>query len=170
MSGNSAAQAQAGNGGAHLRVPSPPPTAEPVLVQPARAPSSAPGQDRHKTARCGRSRDGIRREATVLERLGQYRVDGGLVADVAAAQDLGERGARGIARLQQPLAPVAVGVVVGMAVGDPCTDNAAQRDSMDMLWYAHKNVLLQVGVTWQRVGTDGNVRDRYLQVTDCNGW
>ena len=63
-------------------------------------------------ARGGRSRDGIRREATVLERLGQYRVDGGLVDDVAAAQDLGERGARGIARLQQPLAPVAVGVVV----------------------------------------------------------
>ena len=27
----------------------------------------------------------------------------------------------------------------GMAVGDPCTDNAAQADSMDMLWYGHKN-------------------------------
>ena len=27
--------------------------------------------------------------------------------------------------------------LVGMAVGDPCTDNAAQRDSMDMLWWAH---------------------------------
>ena len=27
----------------------------------------------------------------------------------------------------------------GLAVGDPCTDNAAQRDSMDMLWYGHKN-------------------------------
>jgi len=25
-----------------------------------------------------------------------------------------------------------------IAVGDPCTDNAAQSDSMDMLWYAHK--------------------------------
>jgi cathepsin A (carboxypeptidase C) len=27
----------------------------------------------------------------------------------------------------------------GMAVGDPCTDNAAQKDSMDMIWYSHKN-------------------------------
>ena len=43
---------------------------------------------RPRRARGGRSRDGIRREATVLERLGQYRVDGGLVDDVAAAQDL----------------------------------------------------------------------------------
>ena len=32
--------------------------------------------------------------------------------------------------------------LVGMAVGDPCTDNAAQRDSMDMLWWAHKNGLV----------------------------
>ena len=28
--------------------------------------------------------------------------------------------------------------LVGLAVGDPCTDNTAQADSMDMLWYAHK--------------------------------
>lgn len=28
--------------------------------------------------------------------------------------------------------------LVGMAVGDPCTDNKAQKQSMDMLWYAHK--------------------------------
>jgi cathepsin A (carboxypeptidase C) len=27
----------------------------------------------------------------------------------------------------------------GYAVGDPCTDNTAQKDSMDMLWYGHKN-------------------------------
>jgi cathepsin A (carboxypeptidase C) len=27
----------------------------------------------------------------------------------------------------------------GYAVGDPCTDNTAQQDSMDMLWYGHKN-------------------------------
>jgi uncharacterized protein YcaQ len=27
----------------------------------------------------------------------------------------------------------------GLAVGDPCTDNTAQKDSMDMLWYGHKN-------------------------------
>lgn len=26
----------------------------------------------------------------------------------------------------------------GIAVGDPCTDNKAQADSMDSLWYAHK--------------------------------
>ena len=29
--------------------------------------------------------------------------------------------------------------LVGMAVGDPCTDNDAQKDSMDMLWYGHKH-------------------------------
>lgn len=27
----------------------------------------------------------------------------------------------------------------GVAVGDPCTDNVAQQDSMDMLWYGHKH-------------------------------
>ena len=27
----------------------------------------------------------------------------------------------------------------GIAVGDPCTDNESQADSMDMLWYAHKH-------------------------------
>ena len=26
----------------------------------------------------------------------------------------------------------------GMAVGDPCTDNESQQQSMDMIWYAHK--------------------------------
>lgn len=30
----------------------------------------------------------------------------------------------------------------GIAVGDPCTDNTAQADSMDSLWYAHKNALV----------------------------
>mmetsp|Transcript_60748 Transcript_60748/g.109458 ORF Transcript_60748/g.109458 Transcript_60748/m.109458 type:complete len:549 (-) Transcript_60748:22-1668(-) len=30
----------------------------------------------------------------------------------------------------------------GVGVGDPCTDNAAQSDSMDMMWYAHKNGFL----------------------------
>ena len=29
--------------------------------------------------------------------------------------------------------------IQGMAVDDPCTDNVAQADSMDMLWYGHKN-------------------------------
>lgn len=33
--------------------------------------------------------------------------------------------------------------LVGMAVGDPCTDNASQRQSMDMLWYAHKYGLVR---------------------------
>jgi len=28
--------------------------------------------------------------------------------------------------------------LVGIAVGDPCTDNDAQKDSMDSLWYGHK--------------------------------
>ena len=28
--------------------------------------------------------------------------------------------------------------LVGLAAGDPCTDNAFQADSMDMLWYGHK--------------------------------
>jgi serine carboxypeptidase-like clade I len=28
--------------------------------------------------------------------------------------------------------------LVGLAVGDPCTDNDAQLDSMDSLWYGHK--------------------------------
>jgi len=27
----------------------------------------------------------------------------------------------------------------GLAVGDPCTDNTAQQDSMDMVWYGNKN-------------------------------
>ena len=30
----------------------------------------------------------------------------------------------------------------GIAVGDPCTDNVAQAESMDSLWYAHKNGLV----------------------------
>jgi len=29
--------------------------------------------------------------------------------------------------------------IKGIAVGDPCTDSAAQEQSMDMLWYAHKH-------------------------------
>lgn len=32
--------------------------------------------------------------------------------------------------------------LTGMAVGDPCTDTPSQRDSMDMLWWAHKNGLV----------------------------
>lgn len=32
--------------------------------------------------------------------------------------------------------------LAGLAVGDPCTDNKLQHDSMDMVWYAHKYGLL----------------------------
>jgi len=32
--------------------------------------------------------------------------------------------------------------LAGLAVGDPCTDNECQADSMDMVWYAHKNGLV----------------------------
>jgi cathepsin A (carboxypeptidase C) len=32
--------------------------------------------------------------------------------------------------------------LVGLAVGDPCTDNVAQRDTMDPIWYGHKNGLV----------------------------
>lgn len=32
--------------------------------------------------------------------------------------------------------------LVGLAVGDPCTDNQSQNDSMDSIWYSHKYGLL----------------------------
>eukprot|EP00565_Helicotheca_tamesis_P007320 CAMPEP_0185724954 /NCGR_PEP_ID=MMETSP1171-20130828/1303_1 /TAXON_ID=374046 /ORGANISM="Helicotheca tamensis, Strain CCMP826" /LENGTH=602 /DNA_ID=CAMNT_0028392933 /DNA_START=39 /DNA_END=1847 /DNA_ORIENTATION=+ len=32
--------------------------------------------------------------------------------------------------------------IKGIAVGDPCTDNKAQEESMDSLWYGHKNGLV----------------------------
>ena len=32
--------------------------------------------------------------------------------------------------------------LVGIAVGDPCTDNTAQKDSMDALWYSNKYGLM----------------------------
>jgi cathepsin A (carboxypeptidase C) len=32
--------------------------------------------------------------------------------------------------------------LAGLAVGDPCTDNTCQADSMDMVWYSHKYGLL----------------------------
>jgi len=32
--------------------------------------------------------------------------------------------------------------IKGIAVGDPCTDVASQRESQDMLWYAHKHGLV----------------------------
>lgn len=36
--------------------------------------------------------------------------------------------------------------LVGIAVGDPCTDNNAQMDSMDALWYGHKYGLVDDAV------------------------
>ena len=36
--------------------------------------------------------------------------------------------------------------LVGIAVGDPCTDNTAQMDSMDSLWYGHKYGLVDDAV------------------------
>lgn len=32
--------------------------------------------------------------------------------------------------------------LVGLAIGDPCTDNTAQADSMDSVWYSHKYGLI----------------------------
>ena len=32
--------------------------------------------------------------------------------------------------------------LVGLAIGDPCTDNTAQADSMDSVWYSHKYSLI----------------------------
>jgi serine carboxypeptidase-like clade 1 len=34
----------------------------------------------------------------------------------------------------------------GLAIGDPCTDNNSQRDSMDALWYGHKYGLVDPAV------------------------
>jgi serine carboxypeptidase-like clade 1 len=36
--------------------------------------------------------------------------------------------------------------LTGLAVGDPCTDNEAQKDSMDALWYGHKYGLVDDAV------------------------
>jgi len=36
--------------------------------------------------------------------------------------------------------------LMGLAVGDPCTDNTAQMDSMDSLWYSHKYGLIDDAV------------------------
>jgi serine carboxypeptidase-like clade 1 len=45
--------------------------------------------------------------------------------------------------------------LVGIAVGDPCTDNTAQKDSMDALWYGHKYGLIDDAVfdkLWNECG------------------
>lgn len=58
----------------------------------------------------------------------------------------------------------------GIALADPCTDNTAQRESMDHLWYSHKNGLVDDDVfdtLWNQCGArlgnplmDGNVRQK----------
>lgn len=43
--------------------------------------------------------------------------------------------------------------LMGLAVGDPCTDNTAQNDSMDALWYGHKYGLVDDAIfdtLWNR--------------------
>jgi len=45
--------------------------------------------------------------------------------------------------------------LVGIAVGDPCTDNTAQADSMDQLWYSGKYGLIDEAVfdtLWNKCG------------------
>ena len=45
--------------------------------------------------------------------------------------------------------------LAGLAVGDPCTDNAFQRDSMDALWYANKHGLVaeeDFSLLWNECG------------------
>jgi hypothetical protein len=46
---------------------------------------------------------------------------------------------------------------VGVAVGDPCTDNTAQLDSMDSLWYGHKYGLVDDAV-FDKLWNQCNVR------------
>jgi serine carboxypeptidase-like clade 1 len=46
--------------------------------------------------------------------------------------------------------------LVGIAVGDPCTDNTAQSDSMDSLWYGYKYGLVDEQIfdlLWNTCGT-----------------
>lgn len=43
----------------------------------------------------------------------------------------------------------------GLAVGDPCTDNTAQADSMDMVWYGNKNGFVpdqEYDLLWNKCG------------------
>ena len=45
--------------------------------------------------------------------------------------------------------------LAGLAVGDPCTDNDSQADSMDMLWYGHKNGFVldeDFDILWNQCG------------------
>lgn len=64
--------------------------------------------------------------------------------------------------------------LVGLAVGDPCTDNVAQLDSMDSLWYGHKYGLVDdatFDVLWNTckirspsILTKGRFRPSYQKV------
>jgi serine carboxypeptidase-like clade 1 len=45
----------------------------------------------------------------------------------------------------------------GFTVGDPCTDNESQRESMDMIWYAHKYGMI-THQTFQRLYHQCNLR------------
>lgn len=52
--------------------------------------------------------------------------------------------------------------VKGLAVGNPCTDTASQRESMDLLWLAHKQGLVpdaDFELLWRRCGVR---RNRFL--------
>ena len=63
--------------------------------------------------------------------------------------------------------------LAGVAVGDPCTDNEFQRDSMDMLWYANKHGLVDqtdFELLWNECGhraPRGERRGRWEK--DANG-
>ena len=51
--------------------------------------------------------------------------------------------------------------LAGVAVGDPCTDNEFQRDSMDMLWYAHKHGFVpeeDFDLLWNTCARDADAR------------
>jgi serine carboxypeptidase-like clade I len=63
---------------------------------------------------------------TLTYELLQYNRHAVAAAAAAAAEDNNHQDSIIIINLQ------------GIAVGDPCTDNVAQQDSMDALWYSHK--------------------------------
>ena len=67
--------------------------------------------------------------------------------------------------------------LAGVAVGDPCTDNTFQRDSMDMLWYANKHGMVDSGdfnLLWNTCGHRAPREERKgLWLRDTNtatGW
>merc|ERR1719491_750753 len=48
--------------------------------------------------------------------------------------------------LEHPTSKDGVVPLQGIMVGDPCTDNKVQRESMDSLWYSHKYGLMDLDV------------------------